>query len=377
MVPARLVDAFASVRDPRVERTRLHGLSDILVMAVLALINGATAWSDMEAFAEARLRWLQTFLALPNGVPSEDTFRRVFEAISPREFGDAVAMILKELVTELNGKVVALDGKTMRGSLDRRRGRNALHVVSAWVTELGVSLGQISVDDKSNEITAIPELLRTLDVRGATVTIDAMGCQRAIAETIIDAEADYLLAVKDNQPKLHAAVQAAFETFGSSSKRSVVKDQHLTEEKGHGRIERRRVRVIRNIGLIEGIGAWKQAQSIVEVERTRTVGEKTSVERAYYISSLDVDAMVMGTRIRSHWGIENSLHWVLDVTFGEDKSRVRDRNSAANLTALRKLSASLLKRAPANGARSIAQRRKVAGWRPDYAFEVLAGIFGI
>jgi len=377
MVPARLVDAFASVRDPRVERTRLHGLSDILVMAVLALINGATAWSDMEAFAEARLRWLQTFLALPNGVPSEDTFRRVFESISPREFGDAVAMILKELVTELNGKVVALDGKTMRGSLDRRRGRNALHVVSAWVTELGVSLGQISVDDKSNEITAIPELLRTLDVRGATVTIDAMGCQRAIAETIIDAEADYLLAVKDNQPKLHAAVQAAFETFGSSSKRSVVKDQHLTEEKGHGRIERRRVRVIRNIGLIEGIGAWKQAQSIVEVERTRTVGEKTSVERAYYISSLDVDAMVMGTRIRSHWGIENSLHWVLDVTFGEDKSRVRDRNSAANLTALRKLSASLLKRAPANGARSIAQRRKVAGWRPDYAFEVLAGIFGI
>jgi predicted transposase YbfD/YdcC len=376
MVPARLVDAFGSVRDPRVERTRLHGLTDILVIGVLAVINGATAWSDMEAFAKARLSWLRTFLVLPNGVPSEDTFRRVFEAISPREFGDAVTVILQDLVTELDGKVVALDGKTMRGSLDRRRGKGALHVVSAWVTELGVSLGQISVDDKSNEITAIPELLKTIDVRGATVTIDAMGCQRAIAETIIDAEADYLLAVKDNQPKLHTALESEFAAFPSGTKRSRVKDQHMAEENGHGRIERRRVRVIRDIGGIDGIGAWKQAQSIVEVERTRTVGEKTSVERAYYISSLDVDAMTMGTRIRSHWGIENSLHWVLDVTFGEDKSRVRDRNSAANLTALRKLTASLLKRAPANGARSIAQRRKIAGWNPDYAFEVLAGIFG-
>lgn len=211
MVPARLVDAFASVHDPRVERTRLHRLVDILVIAMLAVINGSTAWSDMEAFAEVRLAWLQTFLELPNGVPSEDTFRRVFEAMNPKEFGDAVAVIIKDLVQELDGKVVALDGKTMRGSIDRRRGKAALHVVSAWVTDLGLSLGQIAVDDKSNEITAIPALLETIDVGGATVTIDAMGCQEAIAEAIVDAGADYLLAVKDNQPKLHAALESAFQ----------------------------------------------------------------------------------------------------------------------------------------------------------------------
>ena len=375
MVPARLIDAFASVRDPRVERTRLHPLTDILVIAMLAIINGATAWSDMEAFAEVRLPWLRTFLELPNGVPSEDTFRRVFEAMSPREFGDAVKVILQDLVTELRGKVVAVDGKTMRGSIDRRQGKRALHVVSAWVTELGVSLGQIAVDDKSNEITAIPELLKTLDIRGATVTIDAMGCQKAIAETIVDGSADYILAVKENQPTLHTALEVAFAEVPGHEHESIVEDEDVTENKGHGRIERRRVRLTRDIDWIDGIEAWKDAKSVVEVERTRTIGDKTSVERAYYISSLDVTARTMGSRIRSHWGIENSLHWVLDVTFGEDKSRVRDRTSAANLTALRKLSASLLKRAPANRARSIAQRRKIAGWNPDYAFDVLAEIF--
>ena len=374
MVPARMVDALATAHDPRVDRTRLHRLTDILVVAMLAIINGATAWSDMEAFATTRLPWLRTFLGLPNGVPSEDTFRRVFEAISPREFGDAVTSILKDLVLELNGKVVAMDGKTMRGSLDRRRGKSALHVVSAWVSELGVSLGQIAVDDKSNEITAIPELLATIDVSGATVTIDAMGCQKAIAQAIVDKGADYVLAVKDNQPNLRTSLELAFAEVQGRTDDTIV--ERVSNGHGHGRTERRRVRVTRNIGWIEGIEAWKGVRSIVEVERTRTVDEKTSIERAYYISSLAIGAKEMGRRICAHWSIENSLHSMLDVTFGEDKSRVRNRNSAANLTALRKLSASLLKRAPAAGARSIAQKRKIAGWNPDYAFAVLAGIFG-
>lgn len=372
MLPSRLVDTFSSLRDPRVERTRRHGLVNVLVIALLAVINGATGWKDMELFARGRLFWLKSFLALPNGVPSEDTFRRVFEAIDAKAFSECVALIIEDLVADLRGKVVAIDGKTLRGSFDRRIGKSPLHVVSAWVSELGLSLGQISVEDKSNEITAIPELLKTIDVRGATITIDAMGCQKAIAEEIVTGGAHYILAVKDNHPKLHAAIAGAFADCPHSDAKNA--GEHETEGKAHGRLERRRVRVMTQIDEIADIGAWKGARSIVEVERSRTVGEKTSVERAYYISSLGVKAATMGDRIRAHWAIENSLHWVLDVTYGEDKSRIRDRNGAANITALRKLSASLLARTPAHGAKSVAQRRKLAGWVPDYAFEVLAAI---
>jgi len=376
MVPARLMEAFSSVRDPRVERTRLHGLVDVLVIALLAVINGSTGWKDMELFARGRLPWLRTFLALPNGVPSEDTFRRVLESIDPKEFGRSVALIVEDLVKDLRGKVVAVDGKTMRGSHDRRRGKSALHVVSAWVSELGISLGQVSVEDKSNEITAIPELLKAIDIRGATVTIDAMGCQKAIAETIVEQGADYILAVKENHPTLCMSLEVAFAEVPGDTYKNLVEDEHVTEEKGHGRMERRRVRVTRNIDWIEGIDAWKDVKSIVEVERTRTVHGKTSLERAYFISSLTIGAEAIGHRVRSHWGIENSLHWVLDVTYGEDKSRVRDRYGAANLTALRKLSTTLLSRTPGHGTVSIAQRRKLAGWVPDYAFDVLASISG-
>lgn len=381
MVPARLIEAFSSIRDPRVERTRVHGLVDILVVAFLAIINGATGWTDMELFAIGRLPWLRTFLSLPAGIPSEDTFRRVFEAIDSKAFGDAMALIIADLVRDLDGKVVAIDGKTMRGSFDRRRGISALHVVSAWVSELGISLGQISVDDKSNEIVAIPELIKTLHVRGATITIDAMGCQKAIAETVIEANADYILSIKDNHPKLHASAEVAFNPAPGNEQISVIDDEHETVgnargKNEHGRAERRRVRVTRSIDWIEGIEAWKGAKCLVEVKRTRTIAENTSVEFAYYISSLDLGAKELGTRIRSHWAIENSLHWVLDVTYGEDKSRVRDRNGAANLNALRKLSASLLRRTPAHKSKSIAQRRKLAGWVPDYVFEVLRAILG-
>lgn len=374
MVPTRLIEAFATVRDPRVMRTRRHELVDILVIALLATINGCSGWSDMELFAQGRLPWLRTFLTLPGGVPSEDTFRRVFEAIDPKEFGAAMTVIIKDLVTDLEGKVVAVDGKTMRGSFDRRRGLSALHVVSAWVTELGISLGQISVDDKSNEITAIPELLKTLNIHGATVTIDAMGCQKAIAKTIVGLGADYILTIKENQPKLRKAVEVAFTDVPFRDHDGEVRNEHISEDRAHGRLERRRVRVNRHLGWMSGVSAWPDLKSVVEIERTRTVGEATTVDRSYYITSLNIDAETIGRRVREHWRIENSLHWVLDVTYHEDRSRVRDRNSAANLTALRKLSASLLSRAPSHGARSIAQRRKLAGWTPDYAFEVLAAI---
>ena len=376
MLPSRLVHVLSSIKDPRVERTRRHKLTDILVIAILALINGADGWSDMEAFGRVREEWLRTFLELPNRIPSEDTFRRVFEMLDTSMFGECVAQIIEDLVSDLADKVVALDGKTLRHSFDRRRGRSALHVVSAWVTDLGLSLGQIAVEEKSNEITAMPALLSTLDIKRATVTIDAMGCQKSITGEVLARGADYILAVKDNHPTLHKEIEEAFMDLPGQDRNGMVEDEHVTESNGHGRHERRRVRVIRDIDWLTDIGSWKGAKSIIEVERTRTLDSKTSVERAHFISSLSLGAPILEQRIRAHWGIENALHWSLDVTFGEDASRIRDRNSAANLAALRKLALSLLKRAPAHKTRSLAQRRKLAGWAPDYAFEVLAAISG-
>jgi predicted transposase YbfD/YdcC len=374
MLPSHLVDVFSSIKDPRVERTRLHKLVDILTIALLTLINGGSGWSDMELFAKGRETWLRTFLELPHGIPSEDTYRRMFEAIDTKVFTGCMTTIIEDLVRELGGKGIAIDGKTLRRSFDRCGGKSALHVVSAWVTELGVSLGQIAVDKKSNEITAIPALLETLDIAGATVTIDAMGCQKAIAEDIVRKRADYVLAVKDNHPTLHREIVEAFTNFPGEEHNSLVDDEHTTENKGHGRYEQRRVRVIRDIDWLADVEAWQGAACIIEVERTRTVGNEVSVERAHYISSLAESAATIGQRIRSHWSIENTLHWSLDLTFGEDMSRIRDRCSAANLAALRKLVLSLLKRAPAHNTRSLVQRRRLAGWVPDYAFEILAGI---
>lgn len=374
MSPKRLVAILSSVPDPRVARTRIHKLVDILVVALLAMINGADGWEDISDFAEVRKDWLRGFLELPGGVPCADTFRRVFEALEPRIFGECLAQITADLSADVQGKVVAIDGKTLRGSFDKRRGHSPLHVVSAWVAEGGITLGQIVTDEKSNEITAIPELLKTLDVRGATVTLDAMGCQKAIAAAIIEGGADYALALKDNHPTLRAEVEAAFaypKATGASKKEI---ETCQVESKGHGRHEVRRVTVIRNVDCIVEADDWKNLSSIVMVERERTVGVKTARETAYYLSSLSVSAALMEKRIRMHWSIENSLHWTLDVVFGEDKSRIRSRTGAANLTQVRKLALSLLKLEQSRPGKSIAKKRKIAGWEPDYAFTILSMI---
>jgi len=374
MAPARLIAILSIVPDPRVERTRRHKLVDILVIALLAMINGAAGWEDMADFADARESWLGGFLELPGGLPSADTFRRVFEAIDPRAFGECLAEITADLVADLKGKVVAIDGKTMRGSFDCRSGASPLHVVSAWVAEQGLMLGQVVTDEKSNEITAIPELLKTIDVRGATVTIDAMGCQKKIAEAIVDAGADYALALKDNHPVLRQEVEVAFlhpQAVGIAKNNLNV---CRVENKGHGRHEARTVTVISDVNCLTSADDWKKLRSIVKVERERSVGEKTSTETAYYLSSLKVGASTMGKRIRAHWSIENNLHWTLDVVFGEDQSRIRSRNGAANITQVRKLALSLLKMEPSRSGKSIAKKRKIAGWVPDYAFDILSTI---
>jgi predicted transposase YbfD/YdcC len=377
MSPKRLIAILSSVPDPRVARTRIHKLVDILVIALLAIINGADGWEDIADFANVREEWLRGFLELPGGAPCADTFRRVLEALDSRTFGACLAELTADLSADVQDKVVAIDGKTLRGSFDRRRGRSPLHVVSAWVADGGISLGQIVTEEKSNEITVIPELLKTIDVRGATVTLDAMGCQKAIAAAITDGGADYALALKDNHPTLRAEVEAAFEFPKATGTRKKDIDTCRVESTGHGRHEVRQVTVIRNVGCITEADDWKGLRSIVMVERERTLGGKTSRETAYYLSSLIVSAAVMETRIRKHWSIENNLHWTLDVVFDEDKSRIRSRHGAANLTQVRKLALSLLKLEQSRPGKSIAKKRKIAGWEPDYAFTILSMISGL
>jgi predicted transposase YbfD/YdcC len=374
MAPVRLIEILSSVPDPRVARTRVHKLVDILVIALLAVINGADGWEDMADFADVRTSWLSGFLELPGGVPCPDTFRRIFEAMDTRAFSRCLAEITSDLTTGLDGQVVAIDGKTLRRSFDRRAGKSPLHIVSAWVAERGITLGQIVTEEKSNEITAIPALLETIDVRGATVTIDAMGCQKKIAAAIVEAGADYALALKDNHPLLREQVEAAFAQTTASGCESLDTDLCEVASKGHGRREVRRVSVRTKVDELTDVAAWKDLRSIVMVERERTIGDKTSTERAYYLSSLKVDAATMERRIRSHWSIENSLHWTLDMVFHEDNSRIRSRTGASNLAQVRKLALSLLKMEQSSPGKSIARKRKRAGWEPDYAFHVLRAI---
>jgi predicted transposase YbfD/YdcC len=347
---------------------------DILIIALLAMINGADGWEDMTDFANIREPWLRGFLDLPGGVPCADTFRRVFEAMDVRAFGRCLAELTSDLTAGLKDHVVAIDGKTLRRSFDRRSEKSPLHMVSAWVAERGITLGQIATEEKSNEITAIPALLETIDVRGATVTLDAMGCQKKIAAAIVDAGADYALALKDNHPALREEVEAIFATTETCNRNKPRFNVHEVESKGHGRHEIRRVRVSPQVDKLTEAGAWKSLRSLVMVERQRTVGDKTSTETAYYLSSLVVDASTMERRIRAHWSIENSLHWTLDMVFHEDTSRVRSRAGASNLAQVRKLALSLLKLEQSHPGKSIAKKRKIASWEPDYAFRILSTI---
>lgn len=369
-----LVEALASLPDPRVARTRIHKLVDILAIALLAVINDANGWEEMAAFGRKRHNWLAAFLELPGGLPCADTYRRVFEAIDTDAFGACLLGMTADLAADVRGRVVAIDGKTMRGSSDRRTGLPALHMVSAWVAEHGITLGQVATEEKSNEITAIPQLIKTLDLRGAIVTIDAMGCQKKIAEAIVQAEAGYALALKDNHPTLRTEVEGLFAAADMEPALAANLDVHTSESKGHGRCETRRVSVLKDVAGLTDAAGWAGLKCVVMVERTRTVGDSRSLETAYYLTSEVSDAKRMGEIIRSHWSIENNLHWVLDVVFREDLSRVRSRGGAANLTAIRKLALSLLMLEQSEPGTSIARKRKIASWEPDYAFLVLDGI---
>lgn len=365
-----LIEHFSELKDPRVNRNIRHNLLDIIAMAICAVIANANDWNEIEAWAICKEDWLQTFLALPNGIPSHDTFNRVFSAIDPQAFLQCFASWINEINIMVHGTVISIDGKRLRRSHNESAGRSALHLVSAWASDLHLSLGQVKTADKSNEITAIPELLNLLMIKGCIITIDAMGCQKHIAAAIIDKGADYVLALKGNHGDLHDDVKTYFDSAEASNFKNQKCNVFKTLEKDHGRIEKRTVVATSNIAWLNERSDWKGIKSIAMVIAERKIKNKHSVERRCYITSLEPNAEKIGHSIRSHWSIENSLHWQLDVNFKEDQSRLRTKNGAENFAAIRRMALSMLKQETTKKL-SMKCKRLLAGWDNEYLLKVI------
>lgn len=370
--PISLIVSFQDLPDPRVEGRCDHKLIDIIVIAVCAVISGAESWVDVADFGEAKREWLGTFLELPAGIPSHDTFGRFFAALDAEAFQTAFMRWVEGVFRVSKGQVIAIDGKTIRRSHDRTIGKDAIHMVNAWATHNGIALGQWKTEAKSNEITAIPLLLRQLNVAGCIVTVDAMGAQTKIAQAIRDEKADYVLRVKDNQGNLHQDIQ---DWFAYADKVQFADMQHSyaeTVNKGHGRIEIRRCWAISDalaFDYIRNYDGWADLHTIVRVQRERRFADKIEREIAYYISSLEADAEQLLMATRYHWAVENSLHWVLDVTFREDEARIRLGHAAHNMAILRQLALNILKKP--NFKESIRRRRKKAALDTTYLEKIL------
>jgi predicted transposase YbfD/YdcC len=371
MTPSTLSVArfFTRLRDPRRRHRRRHLLLDIVVLTLCAVIAGANDWQQVVTFATKRRPWLATFLGLPNGLPSHDTLERVFDRLDPVAFQACFRQWIEALAQRLGLTHIAIDGKTLRGSGNTPKGWKPLHIVSAWATQCHLSLGQVTVDEKSNEITAIPQLLELLDVHGALVTLDAMGCQKEIAEKIVTGGGDFVLMVKDNQPHLLEDIQESVTKAldGVDTEQQV--DTYTTEERGHGRQERRTYVVVKNPQGIRSQEAWTKLRVVGMCVRERDVAGKKSDEVHYFIGSRVMNAKRYGAVLRNHWGIENNLHWQLDVTFDEDSNRVQRRHGAENLALVRRLALGLLKQHPGKG--SLACKRLAAALDTDFLEEIL------
>lgn len=369
--PTPLTESFASVPDPRVARTRCHELLDMIVMAVCAVICGAEGWTDIETFGKAKRKWLKRLLKLPNGIPSHDTFGRVFARLDPVAFQASFSRWMQIVEERTAGQVIALDGKVLRGS--QAAGRSAIDMISAWATANRVVLGQRKVGDKSNEITAIPELLQVLELTGCIVTIDAMGCQKEVAAKIIERGSDYVLALKANQKGLAEDVTTLFEWAHSIQFEALRHDIAKHVSKGHGRVEIRQCWTISDLTFLRDLrnaDAWKHLRSVAMVQATRQTGTTTTVDTRYYLSSLDQSARQILQATRAHWSIENQLHWVLDVSFNEDHCRVRKDHAPANLAVLRHIALNLL-RHETTAKNSVKTKRLKAGWEDEYLLKVL------
>jgi len=366
-----LLSCFNGISDPRGSNVR-HPLQSVLFIALCAVISGAESWDDMELYALSKKEWLLAMLPLPHGLPSDDTYRRVLSALSPASFETAFQRWVKSIVSCLAGDIIPIDGKQIRGAF-RCGAENVIHQVSAWSCSHQLVLGQAKTNDKSNEITAIPELLKLLDIEGATITIDAMGTQKAIAQQIIDQKGDYLLALKGNHETLHDSVQDYFNHLATSvgQRSRPPADFYESVDKGHGRLEQRRCWVVQSLDWLEQRESWKGLCSLIKLESSREILStgQCSTEVRYYISSLNESAQVIEHKIRSHWEIENKLHWTLDVSFGEDASSIHDENAAQNFSLLRKIAMTLLRQDTSKG--SIKGKRKKAGWDNDFLLQVI------
>lgn len=368
---ACLEQCFGEIADPRVERTRAHQLLDIIAIALFAVLAGADSWVAIETYGNAKSAWLETCLALPNGIPSHDTIARVFARLDPEAFEASFQQWIKAFVSNLTAEVIAIDGKTVKGSYDRQGGVKALQLVSAWASEHRLVLGQCAVDSKSNEITAIPVLLEQLALTGGIVSIDAMGTQSSIAQQITQQQADYILALKGNQPTLSQQAQQWFEQFQATSGEAVDYTQHQQCEAGHHRIESRHVFQfpIAQVFTSKQCQDWAGLQSLVVVQSQRRLWNKDTSETRYFLSSLSTDAATFARYIRAHWGIENQLHWCLDVVFNEDASRIRTDHAPRNFSLLRRFALNLLRQDTSKG--SLAMKRYRAGLDDQFMLQIL------
>jgi predicted transposase YbfD/YdcC len=360
---------FRHLPDPRVVGRTRHVLIDIVVMAICAVIADCDDWSDIAQFAQKRETWFRRFLKLPGGIPTHDTFERVFAALDSRAFQRCCLAWFRAVADLVGVGHIAIDGKTLRGSASAKLG--PLHVVSAWATQANLTLGQVAVDKKSNEITAIPQLLELLDLHGALVTIDAMGCQKEIAKQIVAGGGDYVLAVKGNQGHLLEDIQATVEQALEGNLDAGVVAEYTTRDQGHGRHEERSYVVIHHVAGLRDRPAWSDATSVGMCLCERTVAGVVSSEVHYFIGSRRMGARKYAQVLRQHWGIENNLHWQLDISFGEDQSRIQERHAAESFGLLRKMALSLLKRNPSK--KSMARKRKAAALDTDFLEEILAG----
>lgn len=369
---SNITDHFRNIEDPRIERNKKHFVWDIISLTICAVVCGCETWEEIELYGKEKESWLKTILELPNGIPSHDTIRRLFIRLNPEQMQECFLSWVEAVRESSEGDIVAIDGKTARRTHDRLNEKSPLHMVSAWSHENRLILGQVKTDEKSNEITAIPRLLKLLELSGSIVTIDAIGTQKDIAEAIVEKKADYVLAVKANRPTLYEEMKWFFDDIDlETDHEEGLVDFHRDVDKDHGRIEIRECVCSEEIDWLKPyLKDWPKVRSIAMVKATRIIGDQESQERRYYVSSLAPHAELLSKAVRAHWGVENSVHWVLDMVFREDESRMRTGNSPENFGILRRIALNLVRR-DINSKKSLKGRRKICGWNNQYLEDLL------